>query len=64
MSGESHRKPLLCRLHHKWARWFNRDGEDYLHCTACGKDRYDVERRPRGSPHGLLIASQAWSTRT
>jgi hypothetical protein len=37
---------LLCRLnlHHKWVRQFNPDGEDYLHCTACGKDRYDVER--------------------
>jgi hypothetical protein len=36
----------LCRLnlHHNWVRRFNADGEDYLQCTACGKDRYDVER--------------------
>jgi hypothetical protein len=39
-------KRLLCRLdlHHKWVRRFNKDGEDYLQCRACGKDRYDVER--------------------
>jgi hypothetical protein len=40
------RQPVLCRLdlHHKWVRRFNKDGEDYLQCRACGKDRYDVER--------------------
>ena len=40
------RKRLLCRynLHHKWIRRFNKDGEDYLQCKACGKDLYDVER--------------------
>jgi hypothetical protein len=40
------RKRLLCRynLHHKWVRRFNKDGEDYLQCKACGKDLYDVER--------------------
>jgi hypothetical protein len=40
------RKRLLCRynLHHKWVRRFNKDGEDYLQCRACGKDLYDVER--------------------
>jgi hypothetical protein len=35
------RKRLLCRfnLHHKWVRRFNQeDGEDYLQCTACGKE--------------------------
>jgi hypothetical protein len=39
------RKPLLCRLntHHKWVLEVNPDGEDYLHCTACGKDRYEFE---------------------
>jgi hypothetical protein len=43
---ETPRRPLLCRLnlHHNWVRRFNADGEDYLQCTACGKDRYDVER--------------------
>ena len=37
---------LLCRLnlHHKWVRRFNPQGEDYLQCKCCGKDRYDVER--------------------
>jgi hypothetical protein len=42
----SPRKPLFCRLnlHHKWVRRFNPQGEDYLQCKACGKDRYDVER--------------------
>jgi hypothetical protein len=46
VSEPTPRTPLLCRLnlHHKWVRQFNPDGEDYLHCTACGKDRYDVER--------------------
>ena len=46
MSMPTPRTPLLCRLnlHHKWVRQFNPDGEDYLHCMACGKDRYDVER--------------------
>jgi hypothetical protein len=46
MSMPTPRTPLLCQLnlHHKWVRQFNADGEDYLHCTACGKDRYDVER--------------------
>jgi hypothetical protein len=40
------RKPILCRthLHHRWERAFNPEGADYLHCRACGKDRYDVER--------------------
>jgi hypothetical protein len=45
VSMPTRRTPLLCRLnlHHKWVRQFNPDGEGYLHCTACGKDRYDVE---------------------
>ena len=40
------RKRLLCRfnVHHKWVRRKNPEGEDYLQCKACGKDRYDVER--------------------
>jgi hypothetical protein len=40
------RKRLLCRfnLHHKWVRRKNPEGEDYLQCKACAKDRYDVER--------------------
>jgi hypothetical protein len=40
------RKRLLCRfnLYHKWVRRKNPEGEDYLQCKACGKDRYDVER--------------------
>jgi len=35
------RKRLLCRfnLKHNWARRFNQeDGQDYLQCTACGKE--------------------------
>jgi hypothetical protein len=50
------RKPLLCRLnmHHKWERQFNPDGEDYLHCTACGKDRYDVERHDPDIGSGMV----------
>jgi hypothetical protein len=31
-------------VHHKWVRRKNPEGEDYLQCKACGKDRYDVER--------------------
>jgi hypothetical protein len=40
------RAPLLCRthLHHKWELTVNPDGDDYLRCAACGKDRYDVDR--------------------
>ena len=39
------RKPLLCRLnmHHKWERRSTEDGKGYVKCTACGKDRYEVE---------------------
>jgi hypothetical protein len=39
------RKPLLCRLnmHHKWERRSTEDGKGYLKCTACGKDRYEVD---------------------
>jgi hypothetical protein len=53
------REPLLCRLdlHHKWVRQFHPDGEDYLHCPACGKDRYDVERHEPdilGGPGGIM----------
>ena len=36
------RKRLLCRfnLRHKWVRRFNpEDGQDYLQCEACGKER-------------------------
>ena len=36
------RKRLLCRfnLHHKWVRRFNQeDGNDYLQCEACGKEK-------------------------
>ena len=35
------RKRLLCRfnLKHNWVRRFNQeDGQDYLQCTACGKE--------------------------
>lgn len=49
--------PLLCRLHvhHRWERTINPDGEDYLHCSACGKDRYDVDRvEPKGGFGGFL----------
>jgi hypothetical protein len=46
MSVPASRTRLLCRfnLHHKWVRRKNPEGEDYLQCKACGKDRYDVER--------------------
>jgi hypothetical protein len=37
--------PFLCRtnLHHHWMLETNPDGETYLRCSRCGKDRYDVE---------------------
>jgi hypothetical protein len=46
MFDPADRKRLLCRfnVHHKWVRRKNPDGEDYLQCKICGKDRYDVER--------------------
>jgi hypothetical protein len=46
MPVRASRKPVLCQLnlHHKWVRRFNPDGEDYLQCKACAKDRYDMER--------------------
>jgi hypothetical protein len=46
MSRRSSTVRLLCRLnlHHKWVRCFNPQGEDYLQCKCCGKDRYDVVR--------------------
>ena len=40
------RKPLLCRLNlrHKWVQGVDSDGQHYLRCTACGKDRrYDID---------------------
>jgi hypothetical protein len=54
------RKRLLCRLniHHKWVRQFNPDGEIYLQCKACGKDRYDVEGRRRTDLSLYLLASK------
>lgn len=53
------RTPLLCRLnmHHKWVRQFNPNGEDYLHCTACGKDLYEGEFEHH---HPDLLSGGGW----
>jgi hypothetical protein len=52
------RKRLLCRLNlHKWVRRFNKDGEGYLQCRACGKDRYDVERHDPDLGSGFASGS-------
>ena len=44
MSTPTPRKPLLCRLnmHHKWERRFYQNGDNYRHCTACGKETRTV----------------------
>jgi hypothetical protein len=52
-------------MHHKWVRQFNADGEDYLHCTVCGKDRYDVERHDPDIGSGMAPwAAPDHSTKT
>jgi hypothetical protein len=45
-------------MHDRWVRQFNPDGEDYLHCKACGKDRYDVEGRPHIGSLRLLASKK------
>ena len=41
MTAEEHHEPFLCRthLHHHWVHEHNPDGEDYMRCSRCGKDR-------------------------
>ena len=36
---------LLCRahLHHKWVPAHTEDGEQYMHCAHCGKDKTDAD---------------------
>jgi hypothetical protein len=50
-------KPLLCRthLHHRWTQMRNPDGENYLRCSRCGTDLYDVERSSRPNIGGNLM---------
>ncbi|MFE4469044.1 hypothetical protein ACFRFH_09505 [Leifsonia sp. NPDC056824] len=41
MMAASRRKPLLCRLniHHHWHLESTPDGDRYMRCSKCGKDR-------------------------
>jgi hypothetical protein len=58
MSQRTPSDPLLCRtnLHHRWVEQKNADGESYLRCSRCGKDRYDVEPPdgPRSGPNLVM----------
>jgi hypothetical protein len=45
MTTENHHEPFLCRthLHHHWVHEHNPDGEDYMRCSRCGKDRGEFD---------------------
>ena len=34
---------IMANVRHKWERRSTEDGKGYLKCTACGKDRYEVD---------------------
>ena len=45
MTEPTLRPTLLCRahLHHKWVPAHSEDGDQYLRCAHCGKDKTEVD---------------------